>query len=178
MEIGLPQIIVLLVAVQRLGELVLAKRNTARLMAQGAVEVGRGHYPLFVLLHGGWLVALFALVPANAPVSWPLIALFAVLQALRVWVVASLGPYWTTRIITVPGAPLVRRGPYRWVRHPNYLVVIGEIAVLPLAFGQVALAVAFSALNLALLAWRVHLENRVLADRESSMTRGPHPESL
>ncbi len=165
MDWGLPQIVVLLVAVQRLGELVLARRNTRRLMARGAVEVGRGHYPLFVLLHGGWLVALFVATPADAPVSWPLLALFVVLQGLRVWVVASLGPFWTTRIVTLPGAPLVRRGPYRWVRHPNYLVVIGEIAVLPLAFGQVGLAVVFSVLNLALLAWRIRLENGVLAER-------------
>lgn len=162
---GLPQGVVLLVALQRLGELVLARRNTARLLAQGATEAGRGHYPLFILLHGGWLVALFILTPAGAAVSWPLLGLFAVLQALRVWVVASLGPYWTTRIITPPAAPLVRTGPYRWVRHPNYLVVIAEIAVLPLAFGMVWLAVVFSALNLALLAWRVRVENRVLAGR-------------
>lgn len=165
MEWGLPQIVVLLVVVQRLGELVLARRNTRRLMARGAVEVGRGHYPLFVLLHGGWLVALFVATPAEAAVSWPLLALFVVFQGLRVWVVASLGPFWTTRIVTLPGAPLVRRGPYRWVRHPNYLVVIGEIAVLPLAFGLVGLAVVFSALNLALLAWRVRLENGALAQR-------------
>jgi len=162
---GVPQIIVLLVAAQRLGELVLARRNTRRLMARGAVEIGRGHYPLFVLLHGGWLVALFLTTPADAPASWPLLALFVVFQVLRVWVVASLGPFWTTRIVTLPGVPLVRRGPYRWVRHPNYLVVIGEIAVLPLAFGQVGLAVVFSALNLALLAWRIRLENGALAER-------------
>lgn len=162
MELGLPHLIVALVAVQRLGELVLARRNTARLLAQGGREVGRRHYPLFILLHGGWLLALFLLTPAGAPVSWPLLVLFIVLQGLRVWVVMSLGRFWTTRIITVPGVPLVRKGPYRWVRHPNYLVVIGEIAVFPLVFGMVWPAVVFSVLNLALLAWRVRVENTVL----------------
>lgn len=165
MDPGLPQLIVLLVAAQRLGELVLARRNTARLLAHGGRELGRRHYPLFILLHGGWLAALFVLTPAGAPVSWPLLAAFAVLQGLRVWVVASLGPFWTTRIITVPDAPLVRRGPYRWLRHPNYLVVIAEIAVLPLAFGMAGLAVVFSVLNLALLAWRVRVEAGALAGR-------------
>jgi len=165
-EIGVPHLVFALVAVQRLGELVLARRNTRRLMRQGAVEAGRGHYPLFVLLHGGWLAALFFSTPADAPVSWPLLVLFTLLQAARGWVVASLGGYWTTRIITLPSAPLIRKGPYRWVRHPNYLVVAAEIAVLPLAFGQVALAVVFSVLNLALLAWRIRVENAVLAVRK------------
>lgn len=165
MEWGLAQAVVVVVAAQRLGELALAKRNTARLLAAGGVEHGRGHYPLFVLLHGAWLVALFIATPADAPVSWPLLAVFVVLQALRLWVVASLGPFWTTRIITVPGAPLVRRGPYRLMRHPNYAVVIGEIAVLPLAFGQSVLAALFTALNLALLAHRVRVEDAALHPR-------------
>lgn len=168
MVFGLPQIVVLLVAVQRLGELVLARRNTQRLLARGGVEHGRRHYPLFVLLHGGWLLALFLFTPADAPVIWPLMGVFLLLQGLRVWVVASLGPFWTTRVVTVPGVPLVCRGPYRWLRHPNYLVVIGEIAVLPLAFGQVALAVLFSILNLALLAHRVRIEERALHGRPQS----------
>lgn len=167
MTLGLPQLIVLLVALQRLAELVLARRNTRRLLMQGASEVGAGHYPLFMLLHGGWLVALFALTPADALIAWPLLVLFALLQAARIWVVASLGPYWTTRILTLPGAPLVRRGPYRLLRHPNYWIVTGEIAVLPLAFGQWPLALAFSLLNAALLAWRIHIENTALAPRRA-----------
>jgi methyltransferase len=165
MEFGLPHVVFTLVAAQRVGELVLARRNARRLMERGAVEAGRGHYPLFVLLHGAWLIALFVATPADAPAFWPLLALFVLLQAARGWVVASLGPYWTTRIITLPGAALVRKGPYRWVRHPNYLVVIAEIAVLPLAFGQVALAAVFSVLNLALLAWRIRVENGALTAR-------------
>jgi len=165
--VGWPQLIVLLVAAQRLGELVLAQRNTRRLLAEGAREEGAGHYPLFVLLHGGWLLALFALTPADAPVDPWLLALFVLLQAGRVWVIASLGRYWTTRVVTLPGAPLVRRGPYRWVRHPNYLVVAGELAVLPLAFGEVGLAVLFSLLNLPLTWHRIRVEEGALAPRLS-----------
>jgi methyltransferase len=158
--------ILALVALQRLAELVYAASNTRRLKARGAIEIGAAHYPLFILLHGGWLLSLAILVPPDTPPNWPLIGVFIVLQCLRVWVVATLGPYWTTRIITLPGAPLVRRGPFRWVRHPNYLIVIGEIAILPLAFGAVSLAIAFSLLNLALLAWRIHIEERALAPRQ------------
>lgn len=158
-------IVLVLVAAQRLGELAYAARNTRRLLARGAVEIGRAHYPLFILLHGGWLVAIAVLVPASAAPVWPLLALFVLLQAGRLWVVGTLGPYWTTRIITLPGAPLVARGPYRFVRHPNYLVVIGEIAVLPLAFGAWRLALVFSVLNAALLTWRIRIENGVLAAR-------------
>jgi len=164
-DFGWPQIIVLLVAAQRLSELALARRNTVRLLQQGGQEIGARHYPLFVLLHGGWLLALFLLVPATAPLSIPLLAVFVVLQLLRVWIVLSLGPYWTTRVISVPGAPLVRRGPYRYLRHPNYVMVAAEIAVLPLAFGAWQIAIVSSILNLALLWHRVRIENAVLATR-------------
>jgi methyltransferase len=160
-------IIIVLVALQRLGELVYAQRNTSRLLARGAVEIGRRHYPLFVLLHASWLLALFIVVPRDASVDWPLLAIFVVLQALRLWVVATLGPFWTTRIVTLPGAPLVRNGPFRFVRHPNYLVVIGEIAVLPLVFGAWGIAIVFSLLNLALLAWRIRIEEAALAPRRA-----------
>jgi methyltransferase len=160
-------IILLLVALQRLGELVYAQRNTSRLLARGAVEIGRRHYPLFILLHGSWLLALFVLVPADAPIDWPLLAFFVVLQGLRIWVVATLGPYWTTRILTLPSAPLVRKGPFRLVRHPNYCVVIAEIAVLPLVFGAWDIAIVFSLLNLALLAWRIRIEEQALAPRRA-----------
>ncbi len=164
-DFGLPQIVVLLVAAQRLGELVVAQRNTRRLLREGGREIGARHYPLFVLLHGGWLVAMFLLVPSSAPVSLPLLAIFVVLQLLRVWIVLTLGRYWTTRIVTVPGAPLVRRGPYRFLRHPNYVVVIGEIALLPLAFGAWQIALVFSILNLALLWHRIRIEDAALAAR-------------
>jgi methyltransferase len=164
-DFGLPQIVVLLVAAQRLGELVLARRNTRRLLREGGIEIGARHYPLFVLLHDGWLLAIFFIVPASAPAFIPLLAAFVVLQLLRVWIVATLGRYWTTRIITVPGAPLVKRGPYRILRHPNYVVVIGEIAVLPLAFGAWQIALVFSVLNLALLWHRIRIEDAALAVR-------------
>jgi methyltransferase len=160
------------VALQRLAELALARRNTHRLLARGAREVGAGHYPLFILLHGSWLVALALVVPWSTEPSWALVAIFAVLQALRVWVVASLGRFWTTRIITLEGAPLVRRGPYRWVRHPNYWVVVGEIAVLPLAFGAWHVALVWSVLNAVLLRHRIRLENAALAARRDGVARG------
>lgn len=161
------QFVVLLVAIQRLLELVYAARNTKALKARGGIEVGAGHYPLIVLVHAGWLAALLFFVPADAFVSWPLLAIFIVLQGLRVWVVTSLGPYWTTRIITVPGAPLRRRGPYRFMRHPNYAVVAGEIFVLPLAFGAWQIALLFSLLNALVLAWRIHMEESANRDRRS-----------
>jgi methyltransferase len=160
-------IIVALVAVERIAELVRARHNTRALLARGAVEVGAGHYPLLVLLHGAWLVALLYAVPADRVPSWGWLGAFVLLQGLRLWVLASLGPYWTTRIITLPGAPLVRRGPYRFLRHPNYVVVAAEIAVLPLAFGAWRIALVFSALNLALLAWRIRIEQQALAPRAS-----------
>ena len=152
-----------LVVLQRLAELVLAARNTSRLRAAGAIELDARGYPAFVLLHGGWLVSLALFVPATAPPSWPLLAVYAALQLGRVWVIASLGRHWTTRLIVLPGAPLVRCGPYRFVRHPNYLVVAAEIAVLPLAFGAVVIAIVFSAANLLLIARRIAIEERALA---------------
>jgi len=157
--------VVALVAVERLAELCYARRNTRALLDAGGVEVGRSHYPLIVALHAAWLLAILLAVPREAAVSVPLLVAFAVLQGLRLWVLASLGRYWTTRVITLPGAPLVRRGPYRYLRHPNYAVVAAEIAVLPLAFGAWAVAVVFSALNAALLAWRISLEDQALAPR-------------
>jgi len=131
----------------------------------GAVEADAGGYPLYVLLHAGWLASLAVLVPAATSPDWPLIGVFGLLQLGRIWLIVSLGGYWTTRIVTLPGAPLVRTGPYRYFRHPNYLLVVAEIAVLPLAFGAVAIAATFSALNLMLIARRILIEERVLASR-------------
>ncbi len=159
--------LIALVALQRIAELPYAARNTKRLLAQGGVESGRGHYPLFVLLHAAWLIAIALALPKAPVIYWPFLLLYAVLEGLRLWVLWSLGPYWTTRIITVPGAPLVRRGPYRWLRHPNYWIVVGEIAVLPLVFGQIAVAVVFSLLNAGLIAWRIRVEERALGPRRA-----------
>jgi methyltransferase len=158
-------VIVALVAAQRLVELIYGRRNEAALLRQGGVEIGRRHYPLFPLLHGAWLAALLLLIPADTPIAWPWLALFLVLQGLRLWVMASLGRYWTTRVITLPQASLVRRGPYRFLRHPNYVVVAAEIAVLPLVFGAWRIALVFSLLNAALLAWRIRVEENALAPR-------------
>ncbi len=162
---SLLHIVLGLVALQRLGELAVAARNTRDLRAAGAIELDAGGYPLFVLLHAAWLLSLALLVPGSAAPSWPLLAVFAALQLGRVWVIASLGRHWTTRLIVLPDRPLVSRGPYRFVNHPNYLIVIAEIAVLPLAFGAAAIAAVFSAANLALLARRVAIEERALAPR-------------
>jgi methyltransferase len=158
-------LIIALVVLQRGGELMLANRNTRKLKAQGAVEIGAEHYRLIVLLHMAWLLAVLWLLPAPLVIYWGWIAVFVLLQAARVWVIASLGPYWTTRIISVPGVPLVKRGPYRFVRHPNYLVVAGEILVLPLAFGEIAVAIVFTIANAAVLYWHIRQEETGLVTR-------------
>jgi methyltransferase len=170
------RLIVLIVAVQRLAELTYASRNERALRARGGIEFGRSHYPLVVLLHSAWIVAMLVGAQRDPRIHPGLLGLFAILQLLRVWTVKSLGPFWTTRVITVPGEPLVRKGPYRFVRHPNYLIVAGEIALLPLAFGQVWNAVVFSILNLLILAWRIKVENAALAQRAGLPSRSPLPE--
>lgn len=151
------------VTLQRLGELLLARRNTTRLLERGAIEVAPGHYPLIVGLHTLWLGGLWvlALTRGLSP-DLLLLAIFIVLQGLRVWVLATLGPRWTTRILVVPGERLIASGPYRYLSHPNYWVVIGEILVLPLAFGLVWYAAVFSVLNLAVLWVRMRAENKAL----------------
>ena len=151
-----------LVTLQRLGELLLAERNTRRLLARGAHEVGRSHYPFMVAVHAGWLIALWLLGPGPPIHIVPLI-IYVALQFARIWVIATLGERWTTRIIILPGEPLVRHGPYRWFDHPNYLIVIAEIAVLPLVFGLPVVAAFFSVLNAVVLWVRVREENEALA---------------
>jgi len=163
-------IAVALVAAERIGELALSRRNARTLLRRGAVERGRVHYPLIVALHALWLGAILLLVPAGeAPDPW-LISAYAALQLVRFWAIASLGPYWTTRVITLPGAPLVRSGPYRFMRHPIYAVVVCEIALLPLAFGAWRIALAFSAANAVLLSWRIASEERAIAPRRGAPT--------
>jgi methyltransferase len=139
----------------------LSNRNTKRLVAQGAREHARGHYPLIVALHTSWLVALWWLAPLR-PIDGFWLALFVLIELARLWVFASLGPRWTTRIIILPKAPLVRRGPYRWLNHPNYAVVVAEIAALPLVFGLWPIALVFTLLNAAILTIRIREENRAL----------------
>jgi len=159
----LSAVILGLVTLQRLGELVLARRNTRRLLARGAVEIGAGHYPAVVALHAAWLAGLW-LLAWNRPADLFWLAVFIVLQGLRIWVLATLGDRWTTRIIVLPGAPLVKKGPYRFTSHPNYMVVAAEIAVLPLVFGLWTYAVVFFALNAAVLWVRIGAEARALRE--------------
>ena len=158
--------LLLLATVQRLAELVIARRNTRALFAEGAYEVGRGHYPVIVFLHAAWLISLWMLLLMGRAEfhAWAAIA-YLLVQALRIWTLRSLGRFWTTRIIVVPHAPLVRTGPYRFLRHPNYLVVVLEIALLPLAFGGWPLALGFSIANAIALLWRVRAEEQALAAR-------------
>lgn len=165
MRVSILWIVLALVALQRGAELFYAARNTRRLLARGGVEIGAVRYPFFVLLHLAWLASMAIFVPAATVPNWSLLLLYVLLQPLRIWAIASLGPYWTTRIITVPGAPLVRRGAYRFFRHPNYIVVCAEIAILPLAFGAIEIAIIFSFLNATLLSWRIRVEERALIAR-------------
>jgi methyltransferase len=154
-------VILLAVTLQRLGELWLSNRNTKRLVAQGAREYGAAHYPLIVAVHALWLISLWWLAPGRG-VDGFWLGLFVLLEIARIWILATLGRRWTTRIIVPPRAPLVRGGPYRIVNHPNYVVVIGEIAVLPLVFGLWQVALIFTLLNAAILAIRIREENRAL----------------
>jgi methyltransferase len=154
-------VILALVTLQRAVELWLSNRNTRRLLARGAKEVGAKHYPFIVLIHVMWLAALWW-VARDQPVDGFWLAIYVLLQLARVWVIATLGPRWTTRIIVLPDEPLVRRGPYRWINHPNYVVVAGEFAVLPLVFGLWELALVFTLLNAAVLTIRIREENRAL----------------
>ncbi|HZY97159.1 MAG TPA: isoprenylcysteine carboxylmethyltransferase family protein [Candidatus Cybelea sp.] len=135
------------------------------MLARGGIEVGAVQYPFLVILHAAWLASMAIFIPPSTPPNWWLLGLYAAFQPLRLWTIATLGPHWTTRIITMPGAPLVRTGPYRIFRHPNYAVVCVEIAALPLAFGAVEIAIVFSILNASLLSWRIRTEERALLPR-------------
>ena len=164
--------ILLLVALQRVLELIYASRNMARLRQRGGVEFGRSHYPFIVLLHVAWLAAIAVGVQRD-PIVRPLPLLaFVLLQAMRLWIIITLGRFWTTRVISVADEPLIHHGPYRYFRHPNYLVVIGEIALLPLVFGQVRNAIVLSLLNLAIIAWRIRVENAALEPRRTASPKG------
>jgi methyltransferase len=158
-------IVLALVALQRMLELLYSTRNTRRLLARGGIETGAVQYPFIVALHAAWLASMAIFIPPSTNPNWWLLGMYAALQPLRLWTIATLGEYWTTRIITVPGAPLVRNGPFRFVRHPNYAIVCAEIALLPLAFGSVEIAIVFSILNASLLSWRIRVEERTLVSR-------------
>jgi len=161
MVFGSGAILLAYLTVQRLAELWWAKQNEARLMASGGIEYGHPHLPLMILFHAAWMVGLW-LLAYDRPVEPVFLALFVVLQMTRFWVLATLGRRWTIRIIVVPGERLVARGPYRFLRHPNYAVVTGEIAIVPLALGLPVYALVFSVLNAGVLAVRITAENAAL----------------
>jgi methyltransferase len=150
------------VTLQRIAELWWARQNERRLFAAGGVEYGRSHLLLIVFLHAGWLIGMWALA-YNRPLQPLFFAIVVILQIFRFWVLAALGRRWTIRIIVVPGEKLVARGPYRLLRHPNYAVVTGEMAAVPLALGLPLYALLFSILNAAVLAIRIPAENAALA---------------
>ena len=162
----LAELILALVTLQRAGELVVAHRNTLRLLARGGIELAPGHYPLVVAVHAGWLISLW-LFGRDQDVNAIALAAYLVLQVFRFWVFWTLGTRWTTRIIVVPGESLVTSGPYRLLSHPNYAVVTGEIAVLPLVFGEWQVAIIFSVLNAAVLFVRIREEERALTSRRA-----------
>jgi methyltransferase len=150
------------VTLQRVGELAWSARNTAMLRACGAVERGRGHYPLIVGVHVAWLAGLWLLAHEAPEPGW--LAVFGVLQLGRLWVLATLGWRWSTRVLVLPGEAPIARGPYRFLAHPNYAIVAAEIAVLPLAFGLPLFALLFSLLNALVLVLRIRVENAALAE--------------
>ncbi|MDR3469074.1 MAG: isoprenylcysteine carboxylmethyltransferase family protein [Xanthobacteraceae bacterium] len=162
-------IVLLAVTLRRAAELVLARHNTSRLVARGAQEAAPGHYPFVVLLHAAWLGALW-IYGRDQPVDAIAAGGYGILQLLRIWTMASLGARWTTRIMVLPGQPLVASGPYRFLSHPNYVVVAAEIALLPLALHLPRLALTFSVLNALVLAVRIRAEDRALAACASDTT--------
>jgi methyltransferase len=163
--IGAPQIAALLVLTQRGAEELYSARNTKALLAEGAHEAGATLYPVVAATHLAWIASLFFLIPPDAPIVWPLIVYYLALQVVRYWVIASLGRFWTHRIITLANAPIARRGPYRYLSHPNYALTIVETFVLPLAFGALALAVIMTALWWVVIATKIKLEDEALAAR-------------
>ena len=159
-------VIVAYVACERLAELVISRRNQQRLMARDGFEIGASHYPYMVALHFAWIVAVIVWVIFGEPrINTPFLIAYVIVQPFRFWVMATLGEYWTTRIISVPNAPLIAHGPYRFVKHPNYVIVVLEIALLPLALGAWPIALVFSALNAAMLYVRIRAENTALEQR-------------
>jgi methyltransferase len=167
----LAELILALVTLQRAGELVFAQRNTRRLLARGAIELAPGHYPLIVVVHASWLISLW-LFGRDQDVNAIALAAYLLLQGFRFWVFRTLGARWTTRIIVVPGERLVSAGPYRFLSHPNYAVVVGEIALLPLVFYLPWIAAIFTILNAMVLAIRIRAENRALAASRQATLAG------
>lgn len=171
--IGLPQCAALLVLLQRGAEELHSARNTRALIASGAVEAGASYYSVVATTHLAWIASLFFLIPADAAVSIPLAAAYLALQVARYWIIGTLGRYWTHRIITLPEAPIVRSGPYQYVRHPNYVVTIAETFLLPAVFGAWALAAIMGAVWTAVLLYKIRLEDEALAARRQAPAAEP-----
>jgi len=157
--------VLIYIVLQRVGELIYANRNTQRLLSEGGREYGQDHYIFFIILHSAWLIAMIIYVDPQHTISPILLMLFVGTQILRFWVLASIGRWWTTRIISAPHFDRVKKGPYRFIPHPNYMVVVMEIALIPAMLGLTGLAVTFSILNALLLRHRIGVENQVLHQR-------------
>ncbi|MDQ0208463.1 isoprenylcysteine carboxyl methyltransferase family protein [Alkalicoccobacillus murimartini] len=160
-------VFIAVVIVQRLAEVGVARSNERWMKDQGAFEAGASHYPVMVAMHCCFFVSLLVEVTWIKTSSWTLwsvvpLAIFLVAQMIRVWALVSLGKFWNTKIIVLPGAEPVKRGPYRWIRHPNYVVVIAEVLLLPLIFQAYFTAVVFSLLNAAMLMVRIKAEEEAL----------------
>jgi methyltransferase len=168
---GGPQLAAALILGQRGLEELHSRRNTRRLLQAGAREAGADFYPVVVTTHLGWIAGLAFLIPPDSPVYVAPLAAFLVLQVARYWIIATLGRYWTHRIVTLPTAPIVTRGPYRFMRHPNYAVTLAETLLLPLAFGQVVFALIFTGVWAAVLLHKIRLEDQALAGRRAEGTR-------
>jgi methyltransferase len=166
-SLGLPQLAALALLTQRALEEIYSQHNTRRLLRSGACEAGRDFYPIVAVTHLSWIAALALIVPPQAQAYTPLLAAFLALQLVRYWIIATLGRYWTHRIVTLPGAPIVTRGPYRYLRHPNYVVTLAETLLLPLAFGEVALGMIFAVMWGAVLQYKIGLEDQALAARRA-----------
>ena len=161
-------VLILAVGAERVAELVVSKRNLRWSTERGGVEHGRGHYPPMVVLHTGLLLGCLVEVrlgdrPFEAALGWTMLAVVLLAQALRWWCIGTLGPRWNTKVVIVPGLPLVSGGPYRLIRHPNYVAVVAEGFALPLVHGAWLTAVVFTVLNAWLLTVRIRCENRALA---------------
>ncbi len=163
---GAPQIAAILILAQRGFEEIYSAGNTKRLLAEGAREVGAQYYPVVAATHLGWIASLFLLISPNADISMPLLALYLLLQVARYWIIASLGRYWTHRIITLDNAPVVKTGPYAFIRHPNYMVTLIETMLLPMVFGAWGLALIMTAIWAAVLHYKILLEDAALASRK------------
>ena len=169
--LGSPQIAAILILLQRGLEELYSQRNTQRLLNDGAHEEGRDYYPVVATAHVCWIASLAFLIPSDAPPQIATLVMFLALQPIRYWIIGALGLYWTHRIISLPAAPIVARGPYQFMRHPNYAVTVAETFLVPLAFGQVALAVILTAIWAVVMHYKMHLEDQALATRRATTVR-------